>query len=148
MEKGTLLIKVNGREEGYWIAVVAACWAVMSLTSHLHFDNVGIAAAGVILCAAVILRFTLLRTWHIRTVKWTLDETTLTLNGEVIPRNTIVKVFFERNKLSSSSWYLNIRTDRNIRLESLSSRRQKAESVASLEALAYALRPDLNRKAR
>ena len=148
MEKGTRLVKVNGREEGYWIAVVAACWAVMSLTSHLHFDNVGIAAAGIILCAAALVRFTLLRTWHIRTVEWTLDEDTLTLDGEVIPRNTIVKVFFERNKLSSSSWYLNIRTDRNIRLESLSSRKQKAASVASLEVLAYALRPDLNRKAR
>lgn len=148
MKKGTLLIKVNGRDEGYWIAVIAVCWAIMSLSSHLQLDKPGIFAAGIVLVAAVLLRYTFLRTWHIRTVEWSLDESTLTLGDQSIPRDTIVKVFFERNKMSSSSWYLNIRTDRTIRLESLSNRRKKAESVASLEALAFALRPDLAARSR
>ena len=148
MQKGTLLVKVNGREEGYWFVVLMACWAIVAAATYLGFENEGLTAACTIVCIAAAVRYTLLRTWHIRTVEWSLDEENLTLDGKTIPRKDISKVFFQRNKMSTSSWYLNIRADRNIRLESLSNKSQKAESVATLEALAYALRPDLNPKAR
>ena len=148
MQKGTLLVKVNGREEGYWFVILMACWAIVAAATYLGFENEGLIAACAILCIAAAVRYTLLRTWHIHTVEWSLDEENLTLDGKIIPRKDISKVFFQRNKMSTSSWYLNIRANRNIRLESLSNKSQKAESVATLEALAYALRPDLNPKAR
>jgi len=142
MKKGTLMIKLQGREELFWVLVFLLCCFVFDALSSRFSNTVAAVLMIAVVAAAAAVRYTVLRTFHIRYVDWTLTDNTLTIGEEELPRREIDRVFFQRNKLTGNSVYLNIHSYRTLRFESLGSpAKMRAESLDSMKELAFALDP-------
>ena len=73
MQQGELILRNTGRDEGYWVAlllITGGLWTV--LEKSLTQDALVWMVCGLVL-AAVVLRLTVLRSWHHYTLHWTRD---------------------------------------------------------------------------
>jgi len=143
MKKGTMYVKMGGREETYWVCSLFVCGVLYYFLNKVIVSDTAAIAALALMVASVVVRYTLLRSWFTRTIEWTLDDETLVFDGEVIDRRRIHDVSFKRNRLSNGAWYLTIDCGKRIRVESLSALGQSKRSLFSMTELADALRPRL-----
>lgn len=148
MKNGTMLVKMGGREETYWVCSLFACGVIYYFLSKVILnDTAGIVAFGLMI-AAVAARYTVLNAWFARKIEWTLDDETLTFDGQAYPVRAIRDVSFKRNRLSNGAWYLTIDMGTKIRVESLNNLRQNKASLESMTALADALLIQMRRVRR
>ena len=144
MQNGTLVIKIRGRDEFYWIITFAAlilCWTLGPTVLPEISTRVLVPA---VMAAFVAVRFTLLRGWNVRRTQWTADRDAIRLDGKTILRKDITDVGFRPSKSYSASWFLDIEAGRRIRLECLGTPESlRTESLDSLKKLAIAINPML-----
>ena len=145
MQQGELILRNTGRDEGYWVAlllITGGLWTV--LEKSLTQDALVWMVCGLVL-AAVVLRLTVLRSWHHYTLPWTLDDEKLTVGDRVVPLREIDSVGLKSGTFTKGSLYLIIRGRRTLRLAALVQGRDRARSVESIRAMGYALKQTIER---
>ena len=134
--KGSLIIKIRGRDEAYWTLTLLAMLPVWGVGKSILVPAV--------LAVFVAVRFTLLRDWNVRRTQWTADRDSLCIDGRTVLRKDITAVGFRPSKGYSASWYLDIKAGKTLRLECLGAPEAlRKESLDSLKALAIAINPTL-----
>ena len=140
---GTLIIKIRGRDEAYWILTFAA----LVLAWTLGPEALGVGSnvlVPAVMAIFLAVRFALLRNWNVRRTTWSADRDSVTVDGRTLLRKDITGMEFRPNRTYSGSWFLNIRADKVIRLECLATPESlRKESLDSLKALAIAIDPML-----
>ena len=89
MQQGELILRNTARDEGYWVGMLLVTAVVWSLLEKSATEDVLAGVTCVLIAAAVLIRVTLLRNWHIYTVAWTLDDEYLTVGERVLPLDGI-----------------------------------------------------------
>ena len=145
MQQGELILRNAGRDEGYWVAlllITGGLWSV--LENKLTEDTLVILVCGVV-AVGIALRLALLRTWHLYTLPWTLDEEKLTLGDRVVPLSDIDSVGLKKGFLVKGSLYLIIRGRHTIRLAALVRGKDRARSAESIREMGWALKQSIER---
>ena len=144
MQEGTLVIKIRGRDEAYWVltflALVLAWWFGPTLLPGVSIKIL----VPAVMAVFVAVRFTLLRSWNVRRTQWTADREAIRFDSTTILRRDVTDLRFLPSKGYSASWYLDIQAGRRIRLECLGAPETlRTESLDSLKKLAIAIDPML-----
>lgn len=144
MQESTLVIKIRGRDEAYWVltflALVLAWWFGPTLLPGVSIKIL----VPAVMAVFVAVRFTLLRSWNVRRTRWTADREAIRFDGTTILRKDVTDLRFLPSKSYSASWYLDIQAGRRIRLECLGAPEAlRTESLDSLKKLAIAIDPML-----
>ena len=145
MQQGEVILRNTGRDEGFWVgvlAVTAGMWYL--LEGRLTQDSLAMLALGLVLAAAV-LRLTVLSRWHVYTQNWTLDDEKLTLGDRVILLGDIDSVGLKQGHFTKGSLFLIIRGRETLRLAALVRGKERAQSVESIRALGWAVKQTIER---
>lgn len=143
MKKGTLTLYIPGREELYWMAAVVVTGLCYMVLRERGMGRNGVYIAAGVAVVLILLKFTLLRHWHIRTVDWTLDEDRLVLGGEEIPRSSLTHVSCRQGRGGPHSWILTLVSGRRqVRCYSLMKGKDAPASARAMQELALALDPN------
>lgn len=142
MKQGTLTLHIPGRSELYWMGSVVITGLIWIL---LGGEDLGTGRLAITLATAailILLRLTVLRRWHIRTVQWSLDDEKLVLDGSVFFRSAIRSVSCRQGNGGKDSWILTIEADNRVaRCYSLMGGKEMSASAQALKELARALDP-------
>ena len=139
MKQGQIMIRSVLRDDGYGVAVVAAVALLWLGTERMLTQSAQELLCLAFIGAALVLRMTALRRWHIRVLPWTLDGEKLTVGDKTIPLAGIRSVRLERATFVRGSYTLAIRSERTLRLCSLARGSDYETSVKSLQELGNAL---------
>lgn len=145
MQQGELILRNPGKDEGYWIVVLlvtGALWTILEPT--VTQDMLAAVTCGVI-AVAVVLRLTVLRSWHRYTTPWTLDDEKLTVGSRVVPIRDIDSVGLKEGTFIKGSLYLVIKGRQTLRLAALVRGKERAQSIESIRAMGWALKQTIDR---
>lgn len=143
MKKGTLTLYIPGREELYWMAAVVITGLCYMVLRERGMGRTGIYIAAGVAAVLILLKFTLLRRWHVRTVNWTLDGERLMLGEEEIPLSSLTKVSCRQGRGGPDSWILDLVSGRRqVRCYSLMKGKDAPASARAMQELALALDPN------
>ena len=143
MKKGTLTLYIPGREELYWMAAVVITGLCYMVLRERGMGRTGIYIAAGVAAVLILLKFTLLRRWHVRTVSWTLDGERLMLGEEEIPLSSLTKVSCRQGRGGPDSWILDLVSGRRqVRCYSLMKGKDAPASARAMQELALALDPN------
>ena len=140
MRQGDLILRETGLEELYWIGLILATGLLWTKTEGLLGDQLRIALLAGLAAVMVIVKFTLLRTWHIRRVAWTLDRRQLTVGDKTVPLSAIAVAGLQPGRLNKNTLTLVIKADHTLRLSSLTRGKELEQSVQGIRDLGYALK--------
>lgn len=143
MKQGTLTLHIPGREELYWMAAVVITGLCYMVLRERGMGMRGVYIAAGVAAVLILLKFTLLRRWHVRTVNWTLDGERLMLGEEEIPLSSLTKVSCRRGRGGPDSWILTLVSGRRqVRCYSLMKGKDAPASARAMQELALALDPN------
>ncbi len=142
MERGELIFRRKGGDEAYWFAVgfllsIAVC-KFLNDRGALSGETLALSLLG-LLAVMTVIRLTLLRSWNVSRLAWSIDETTLTLGDTRIPLSAIRSVELRGELANKNSWLLVIRAGRVLRFFSVALGAERAESLHSFRRLAQCL---------
>lgn len=142
MECGELIFRRKGGDEAYWFAVgfllsIAVC-KFLNDRGALSGETLALSLLGLLAVMAVV-RLTLLRSWNVSRLAWSIDETALTLGDTRIPLSAIRSVELREELANKNSWLLVIRAGRVLRFFSVALGAERAESLRSFRRLAQCL---------
>ncbi len=142
MERGELIFRRKGGDEAYWFAVgfllsIAVC-KFLNDRGALSGETLALSLLGLLAVMAVV-RLTLLRSWNVSRLAWSIDETTLTLGDTRIPLSAIRSVELRGELANKNSWLLVIRAGRVLRFFSVALGAERAASLRSFRRLAEQL---------
>ena len=150
MHRGELLVRSVGKDEAYWVVMVAAVVAVATLgRGHVPQDVLTLAGLALI-CAMAAARFTLFKTLDVQRLDWSMDEHTLTIGSDVIPLEDVFSVGVHSGLNAKGSRTLVIKTKaRGYRYPAVTLGTAHRESVRALWEIHDLLQADLQaRKAQ
>ena len=142
MERGELIFRRKGGDEAYWLAVgfllsIAIC-KFLNDRGALSGETLALSLLGLLAVMAVV-RLTLLRSWNVSRLAWSIDETMLTLGDTHIPLSAIRSVELRGELANKNSWLLVIRAGRVLRFFSVALGAERAVSLRSFRQLAQCL---------
>ena len=142
MERGELIFRRKGGDEAYWFAVgfllsIAVC-KFLNDRGALSGETLALSLLG-LLAVMAAARLTLLRSWNVSRLAWSIDETALTLGDTRIPLSAIRSVELREEFANKNSWLLVIRTGRVLRFFSVALGAERAESLRSFRRLTRCL---------
>ena len=145
MQQGELILRNTARDEGYWVGMLLVTAVVWSLLEKSATEDALAGVTCVLIAAAVLIRVTLLRNWHIYTVAWTLDDEKLTVGERVLPLDGIDSVGLKNGTFTKGSLYLIIKGRRTMRLAALVRGKERAKSIQSIREMGWALKQTIDR---
>lgn len=150
MHRGELLVRSVGKDEAYWVVMVAAVVAVATLgRGHVPQDVLTLAGLALI-CVMAAARFTLFKTLDVQRLDWSMDEHTLTIGSDVIPLEDVFSVGVHSGLNAKGSRTLVVKTGkRGYRYPAVTLGTAHRESVRAMWEIHDLLQADLQaRKAR
>ena len=145
MQQGNLILRNAARDEGYWVGVLLATAVLWSILEKSATEDALAGATCLLIVAAIVLRLTLLRRWHIYTVAWTLDDEKLTVGTRVVPLEDIDSVGLKNGTFTKGSLYLIIKGRQTMRLAALVRGKERDASVLSIREMGWALKQTIER---
>ena len=145
MQQGNLILRNAARDEGYWVGVLLATAVVWSILEKSTTEDALAGATCLLIAAAIILRLTLLRRWHIYTADWTLDDEKLTVGTRVVPLEDIDSVGLKNGTFTKGSLYLIIKGRQTMRLAALVRGKERDASIRSIREMGWALKETIDR---
>ncbi|RHR10794.1 hypothetical protein DWX58_05290 [Pseudoflavonifractor sp. AF19-9AC] len=145
MQQGNLILRNAARDEGYWVGVLLATAVVWSILEKSTTEDALAGATCLLIAAAIILRLTLLRRWHIYTADWTLDDEKLTVGTRVVPLEDIDSVGLKNGTFTKGSLYLIIKGRQTMRLAALVRGKERDASIRSIREMGWALKQTIER---
>lgn len=145
MQQGNLILRNAARDEGYWVGVLLATAVVWSILEKSTTEDALAGATCLLIAAAIILRLTLLRRWHIYTADWTLDDEKLTVGTRVVPLEDIDSVGLKNGTFTKGSLYLIIKGRQTMRLAALVRGKERDASILSIREMGWALKQTIDR---
>lgn len=145
MQQGNLILRNAARDEGYWVGVLLATAVVWSILEKSTTEDALAGATCLLIAAAIILRLTLLRRWHIYTADWTLDDEKLTVGTRVVPLEDIDSVGLKNGTFTKGSLYLIIKGRQTMRLAALVRGKERDASIRSIREMGWALKQTIDR---
>lgn len=145
MQQGNLILRNTARDEGYWVGVLLATAVLWSILEKSATEDALAGATCLLIVAAIVLRLTLLRRWHIYTVAWTLDDEKLTVGTRVVPLSDIDSVGLKSGTFTKGSLYLIIKGRQTMRLAALVRGKERDASILSIREMGWALKQTIDR---
>ena len=145
MQQGNLILRNAARDEGYWVGVLLATAVVWSILEKSTTEDALAGATCLLIAAAIILRLTLLRRWHIYTADWTLDDEKLTVGTRVVPLEDIDSVGLKNGTFTKGSLYLIIKGRQTMRLAALVRGKERDASIRSIREMGWELKQTIER---
>lgn len=145
MQQGNLILRNAARDEGYWVGVLLATAVLWSILEKSATEDALAGATCLLIVAAIVLRLTLLRRWHIYAVAWTLDDEKLTVGTRVVPLSDIDSVGLKNGTFTKGSLYLIIKGRQTMRLAALVRGKERDASVLSIREMGWALKQTIDR---
>ena len=145
MQQGELILRNPAKDEGYWVVILLVSGAMWSVLDQRLPQDTLVILTCVLVAAAAALRLTVLRSWHLHTLPWTLDDEKLTVGHRVVPLRDIDSVGLKKGTLVKGSLYLIIKGRQTMRLAALVRGRDQARSVESIRTMGYALKQTIER---
>ena len=133
MHRGELLVRSVGKDEAYWVVMVAAVVAIATLgRGHVPQETLTLAGLAVI-CAMAAARFTLFKTLDVQRLDWSMDEHTLTIGSDAIPLEDVFSVGVQSGLNAKGSRTLVVKTkEKGYRYPSVTLGAAHKESVRAM----------------
>ncbi len=139
MKHGELIMRKISRDILYWFSLLPLCYLLSKvLAKQLGREALALSLFG-LLAVMTVIRLTLLRSWNVSRLAWSIDETTLTLGDTRIPLSAIRSVELRGELANKNSWVLIIRAGRVLRFCSVVLGPECAASLRSFRRLAQCL---------